>query len=143
MQKMMAAFEPYGVTKEHIEKRIQRRLDAITPAQVVSLKRIYASLRDDMSTPAEWFDMGEDAAACGTRREALTPCAQPLPRRRQAARSRPPPKASTKTAADFIREIDNATGEEPPPCAGRGEGRTSRRRVRAKGARRLRMAWRK
>lgn len=59
MQKMLDAFGAFNVTKEHIEKRIQRRLDAITPAQVVSLKRIYASMRDDMSTAAEWFDMGE------------------------------------------------------------------------------------
>ena len=62
MQKMVAAFEPFGVTREQIEKRIQRRLDAIQPAQVVSLKRIYASLRDDMSTPADWFDVDESAA---------------------------------------------------------------------------------
>lgn len=59
MAKMLEAFAPFGVTKEHIEKRIQRRLDAIAPAQVVQLKRIYASLRDEMSTPAEWFEMGE------------------------------------------------------------------------------------
>ena len=62
MQKMVAAFEPFGVTREQIEKRIQRRLDAIQPAQVVSLKRIYASLRDDMSTPADWFDVDDSVA---------------------------------------------------------------------------------
>lgn len=56
MHKMLAAFEPYGVTKEQIEKRIQRRLDAIQPAQVVSLKKIYASLRDGMSIAADWFE---------------------------------------------------------------------------------------
>lgn len=61
MEKMIAAFEPFGVTKEHIEKRIQRRLDAIQPAQVVTLKRIYASLRDGMSGPGEWFEMGDTA----------------------------------------------------------------------------------
>ncbi len=60
MAKMLAAFADYGVTKEHIEKRIQRRLDAIQPGQVVSLKRIYASLRDDMSTPAEWFEIAAE-----------------------------------------------------------------------------------
>ena len=57
MAKMLDAFAPFGIEKAHIEKRIQRRLDAITASQVVSLKRIYASLRDDMSSPAEWFDM--------------------------------------------------------------------------------------
>ncbi|MFP4891258.1 hypothetical protein [Paraburkholderia sp. EG304] len=63
MAKMVGAFGEYGVTKEQIEKRIQRRLDAIAPAQVVGLKRIYASLRDGMSEPGEWFDKGEDAKA--------------------------------------------------------------------------------
>jgi hypothetical protein len=62
MEKMLDAFAPFGVTKEHIEQRIQRRLDAITPAQVVNLKRIYASLRDEMSEPSEWFEIGGDAA---------------------------------------------------------------------------------
>jgi len=56
MQKMVSAFETFGVTKEQIEKRIQRRLDAIQPAQVVSLKKIYASLRDGMSVSADWFE---------------------------------------------------------------------------------------
>jgi hypothetical protein len=63
MAKMVEAFAVFGVTKEHIEKRIQRRLDTIQPAQVVMLKRVYASLRDDMSTPADWFEIEEGAAA--------------------------------------------------------------------------------
>ncbi|MBK3333523.1 hypothetical protein [Burkholderia pseudomallei] len=63
MQKMLVAFEPFGVTKAHIEKRIQRALDTIKPTQVVTLKRIYASLRDGMSEPHDWFDMPAAAAA--------------------------------------------------------------------------------
>lgn len=59
MLKMAEAFAAFGVTRELIEKRIQRRLDAIQPAQVVSLKRIYASLRDDMSEPKDWFDIAD------------------------------------------------------------------------------------
>jgi len=53
------------VTKEHIEKRIQRRIDAIRPAQVVDLRRIYASLNDEMSSPADWFEVEEAAAPAG------------------------------------------------------------------------------
>lgn len=56
MAKMLDAFRAFGVTREQIEHRIQRRLDAIQPAQVVGLKKIYASLRDGMSTAADWFD---------------------------------------------------------------------------------------
>lgn len=63
IKKMLAAFEAFGVKKLHIEKMIQRRVDAITPAAMVRLKKIYASLRDGMSTPEEWFEM--DASAAG------------------------------------------------------------------------------
>ncbi|SAK62487.1 hypothetical protein AWB76_03254 [Caballeronia temeraria] len=61
IQKIVTAFEQFGVTKEHVEKRIQRRLESIQPAQVVTLKRIYASLRDGMSAPGEWFEMEQPA----------------------------------------------------------------------------------
>lgn len=54
--KIIGAFEKYGVTKEQIEKRIQRRMDAITPAQVVGLRKIMTSLKDGMSKPEEWFE---------------------------------------------------------------------------------------
>lgn len=65
IKKLLAAFEPLGVTKTQIEARIQRNLDSITPAQVVGLKKIYASLRDGMSSVGDWFDMAapEQAAA--------------------------------------------------------------------------------
>jgi hypothetical protein len=55
MAKMLEVFVPFGVTRENVEARIQRRLDAITPAQVVQMKRIYASLRDGISEPSQWF----------------------------------------------------------------------------------------
>lgn len=59
IKKLISAFEQYGVTREQIEKRIQRRVDAIQPAQVVSLRKIYASLRDGMSAPGDWFDFAQ------------------------------------------------------------------------------------
>lgn len=57
--KLVAAFEAFGVTKAQIEKKIQCRLEAIRPAQIVQMKKIYASLRDGMSAPAEWFEFEE------------------------------------------------------------------------------------
>jgi hypothetical protein len=56
VKKMAEAFEKFGVTKEQIQKRIQCRLDAIRPAQLVQLKKVYASLRDGMSQPGDWFE---------------------------------------------------------------------------------------
>jgi hypothetical protein len=60
---MIERFAGFGVSKEMIEKRIQRHMSALTPAMAVSLKKIFNSLRDGMSTPAEWFEMGDDPAA--------------------------------------------------------------------------------
>lgn len=54
--KIVKAFSDYGVTKEQIEAKIQRRMDAIAPAQVVQLRKIMNSLKDGMSQPAEWFE---------------------------------------------------------------------------------------
>lgn len=99
MHKMLDAFAPFGVTKEHVEKRIQRRLDAITPAQVVSLKRIYASLRDDMSTPAEWFDMGEPAVG------PETTASLDKVRQATAAKKTAPSKAPAKDVAAYMAEV--------------------------------------
>lgn len=60
-QKLVDAFSALGVTKAQIEKRIQRRMDAIQPAHVVGLKKIYRSLKDEMSSIADWFEVAATA----------------------------------------------------------------------------------
>lgn len=55
-KKILSAFEPFKVSRGQIEAKIQRRLDAITPAQVVTLRKILASLKDGMSSPSDWFE---------------------------------------------------------------------------------------
>lgn len=62
IKKMVEAFESeYNITKELIEKRIQRRVESITPTQMLSLKRVFQSLRDGMGKPSDYFDV-EDVA---------------------------------------------------------------------------------
>lgn len=60
VQKMVVAFAQFGVTKQQIEDRIKRRLDSVTPALMVQMKKIYASLRDGMSIPTDYFAVLED-----------------------------------------------------------------------------------
>lgn len=72
--KMAEAFAVFGIHREQIEKRIQRRLEAIQPAQVVMLKRIYASLRDEMSSPADWFEFEEGSAPAAAKAKPLETC---------------------------------------------------------------------
>lgn len=56
LQNLVEGFARFGVSKAQIEKRIQRRIDAIQPAQVISLRNIWKSIRDGMSAPDEWFE---------------------------------------------------------------------------------------
>lgn len=58
IKKMLEVFKKrFGVTKEMIENKIQRRMDTITPANMISLTNIFNSLKDGMSAPGDWFDM--------------------------------------------------------------------------------------
>lgn len=56
LRKMVAAFREIGVSQAQIEKKIQRRMDAITPAQVIHLRKVFISIKDEMSKPEDWFE---------------------------------------------------------------------------------------
>lgn len=62
IKKLVAAFDALDVSKKRIEAKIQRRLDSITPAQVVQLRKIYTSIKDGMSSADDWFDPEETVA---------------------------------------------------------------------------------
>jgi hypothetical protein len=54
--KMVAAFAEIGVGASQISALIQRHIESMTPAQYLRLRRIYQSIRDGMSAPADWFE---------------------------------------------------------------------------------------
>ncbi len=55
--KMLLKFATFGVTREMLEARLQRRLETIAPAQVVYLRGIYRGFEEGVSQPGDWFDM--------------------------------------------------------------------------------------
>ncbi|MDR3361850.1 MAG: hypothetical protein LBO64_03280 [Desulfovibrio sp.] len=57
---MKEAFGKFGVSPAALEKRLGCRLEASQPAQIIALRKIYASLDDGFSEPKDWFEM--DAA---------------------------------------------------------------------------------
>ena len=57
LAKLLPAFAQFGVTKDMLETRLQRRLETISAAQVVYLRTIWVGLRDGISHPEDWFDM--------------------------------------------------------------------------------------
>lgn len=72
---LLNAFADFGVTKSMIEARIQRRIEGIAPAQVVTLRNIYASLKDGMGTAADYFDLSAAGAPADASKGADTPAA--------------------------------------------------------------------
>jgi len=71
LKKLVSTFEELGVSREQIEKRIQRRLDSMTAAQLVQLRKIYNSLKDGMSSPTNWFEVVGDTPKTGDRIDNL------------------------------------------------------------------------
>lgn len=108
MKKLVAAFEECKVTKEQIEGRIQRRLDSITPAQIVALRKVYNSLKDGMSAPADWFEMPQQPQEMASQGQTQTEkVMSALKRKRVSQEPTPmPPPAEAQTPVE--REV----GEE-------------------------------
>jgi hypothetical protein len=74
VKKMVDSFETtFKVTKDQLEQRLQRRIEAITPAQMAGLRKIFNSMRDGMSKPIDWFALPpSDASQDGkSKSEAL------------------------------------------------------------------------
>ena len=59
IRKLTATMGKFGITAENIQDRYQCRLEAIRPAQIVELRKIYTSLKDGMSKPSDWFKIQE------------------------------------------------------------------------------------
>lgn len=60
IKKLLHTFlSEFGVTQGQIEKRIQRRIDSIRPAQFLQLRKIYLSLKDGMSGVEDWFEFSD------------------------------------------------------------------------------------
>ncbi len=58
IKKLAEAFQSkFGVSKQQIEARIGRNLDAMTPPLYVKMRNIWKSLNDGMSEVSEWFDV--------------------------------------------------------------------------------------
>ena len=111
MQKMVRP-SPSSASRANRSKRIQRRLDAIQPAQVVGLKKVYASLRDGMSVAADWFDPID-----GEQQAAWAPSAADKAKDAIRARGKPEPPPRRLPLANRQqdgRAVQRPTSRTPP-----------------------------
>ena len=86
-KRMLETFKKIGVTKEQIEAKIQRRVDAIQPAQMIMLRNIYAAIADGMAAAADYFQVPETVKGNARALEMLgvTPPAAEPPAATEAA----------------------------------------------------------
>lgn len=106
LKKMLKAFSEFEVTQAQIEQRIQCRLDAISPGQVIQLSRIYTSLKDGISVPSQWF-------------RAVDPPRQPTPRPPQQGQqgANPPPPQQQGTVRANPTPAPSQPASEPDAMA--------------------------
>jgi len=64
IKKMVVAFEPFGVSKDMIEKRLGHVITTTSEAEVVQLQKIFLTLRDNMAAVTDYFP--SDTAAPDT-----------------------------------------------------------------------------
>jgi len=122
---MLAAFEKYGVTREQIEGRIQRKLDAITPAQMVGLIKVKNSLKDGMSGAADWFEVTANAGEEAEKKGGNASVKDALKARATKAQTPPQEAASGDAGRSEQAETPVAAPAEPQaPTNGSSEGMT-------------------
>lgn len=71
--KLIAAFAALEVTKDQIEARLAKRVDAMANAEFLQLRKIYTSLKDGMSKPGDWFPQIHDPQKIVKEAEAAVP----------------------------------------------------------------------
>lgn len=124
VRKLVEAFAALGVEPAQIEARIQRHVDAIRPAQVVMLRKIYNSISDGMSEPGDWFGAGAVASEPAAETSDPKPERQPQGRRgrgRQQRQQSPPPPSTGEpagkpaTTAGPQQQAGPAQQQQPSP----------------------------
>lgn len=108
LQKLLEGFARFGVSKAQIEKRIQRRIDAIQPAQVISLRNIWKSIRDGMSSPeeSETTSQTEKKGAAGLKDKLRKKEAQPMIPAEPSPSEDPSTSETTQTKDNTEGQLD-------------------------------------
>ena len=59
---MVAAFAEFNVKKDMVEKRLGHSIDAITETELVNLRKVYTSIKDNMAGVRDFFPLDESQA---------------------------------------------------------------------------------
>lgn len=113
---MLSAFAEYGVTKGQVEKRLQRRVESITPALMIDFGKILNSLRDGMSAAGDWFEPEQPDGNGG----APAPTSRTEAVKQQMRTAAPAPAATSeaeRTEAGEVEDLAVSPGGETEPAS--------------------------
>jgi hypothetical protein len=105
IQSMLDMFGSIGVSRRMLEAKIQRRIEAITPALVVQLGKIYNSIEDGMSGVQDHFEIEEQAADDASGKSRTDALADKLKARQKPEAAAPP--AEQEKVAPAAEQIDD------------------------------------
>lgn len=135
---MLDAFGAYGINRAMIEAKIQRKFEAIEPAQMVNMRQIYNSLQDGMSRAGDWFDFSladkkeepEGVAPAKAEKKPPTPKKPNMEAFKEKHATPEPdqdvkgPEKAENPPADVVKAADATpepvAGAECPKCLGSG-----------------------
>ena len=122
LEKMVTAFAEYQVTREHIEKRLGHNLDATTAAELVTLRKIYRSLKDNMTKVSDVFDIaatGEEADGSKSDEinQMLAGGEEPAKQDAPAEQKKSSSEGKTEPPADATEPSGEPAKEEPEATA--------------------------
>lgn len=114
--------DEFGVTEAQIEKRVQRRVETINGAVVVSLTKIYNSMKDGMSKPSDWFEPEEDAGDNKEAKKGNAGVKEKLAKKAEAAGANPEtgeiePKQKAESKPEPVEEPKAEAQPAQPPVA--------------------------
>lgn len=119
LKRIIEAFSQYGVSKEQLEVRCQCHFEAIRPAQVIQLRRIFTSLKEGMSDAGDWFPIilsKVEQTASSIAAADIAKATAGKPRRAESVVApTPPPRQSAAPGGDDLRPtpLDSKAPERP------------------------------
>jgi hypothetical protein len=108
LKSLLEKFAEFQITQPQIEARIQRRVDAMTPAQMVGLGKIFNSLKDGMSVPADWFEIAPLVDGADPGKTVTGPAALKEAAARRAAARKPNADDPTDRQEAELDKLDQA-----------------------------------
>ena len=121
---MTQAFAKFGVTTEHLEKRLGHKLDSMLLDELVEMMGIYNALREG-EPASEYFGQQEAAEATASTAEAIKATAAAAPRKPATAPATKPAPAApapeskpvTKPSNPVTEPAAAAPVQQPAPAA--------------------------